>query len=152
MAVWVSRIPVALGLLACLLVASAQAELEDAERAAVERLLEAYFERWSAADFDGYGALFHPTAVIHHVDDAGRTTRQALRAFLRGQRRAHARSPGRTEVPLSMDIEEQRPGFVRALVHWELREGDRRERGYDHFFLRREDGTWRILSLVFHGE
>jgi hypothetical protein len=51
-----------------------------------------------------------------------------------------------------MDIEEQRPGFVRALVHWELREGDRRERGYDHFFLRREDGTWRILSLVFHGE
>ena len=136
----------------CLLATSAQAKLGAAQRAQIEALLDAYFERWSAADIDAYGETFHPTAVVHHVDAAGRASRQGLAEFLRGQRRAHERSPGMTEVPLAMDIEEQRPGFVRALVHWELRRGPQRERGYDHFFLLAEDGEWRILSLVFHGD
>ena len=139
-------------LLLCLLAPGAHAELAAAERAEVEAFLHGYFARWSAADIDGYGETFHATAVVHHVDASGRATRQDLQDFLRGQRRAHQRAPGMTEVPLAMDIEEQRPGFVRALVHWELRQGARRERGYDHFFLLREAQGWRILSLVFHGE
>lgn len=148
----VPRARAALCLVACLLAAGAHAELDAAARSEVRDFLVGYFERWSEADIDGYGATFHPTAVVHHVGASGQVRRQDLREFLRGQRRAHQRSPGMTEAPLAMDIEEQRPGFVRALVHWELRQGGRRERGYDHFFLLREGEGWRILSLVFHGE
>jgi hypothetical protein len=144
--------PAALGLFVCMLATGAHAEPGAAEHAGVEAFLAGYFERWSAADIEAYGETFHPAAVVYHVDDAGRARRQDLRDFLRGQRRAHQRSPGMAEVPLAMDIEEQRPGFVRALVHWELRQGQRRERGYDHFFLLRGEEGWRILSLVFHGE
>lgn len=141
-----------LGLLACLLTADVRAALDAAQRGEVEAFLQGYFARWSAADMDGYGETFHPSAVVHFVDPAGRVTRQTLEDFLRGQRLAHTRAPGMTEVPLAMDIEEERPGFIRALVHWELRRGGRRERGYDHFFLLRDGADWRILTLVFHGE
>lgn len=139
-------------LLPCLWAPGAGADLDAAERAGVEAFVTHYFERWSAADMEGYGATFHPEAAVFFVDDQGRTTRQDLGPFLRGQRRAHAAAPGMIEVPLSVEIDEARPGFVRALVRWELRRGKGIERGYDHFFLLRTEARWRILTLVFHGE
>lgn len=141
------------GLLLLLSVGAALAQKQTGDdEQALQELVDRYFRTWSAADIETYGATFHPQAVVYHVAEDGRVNRSDLAPFLRGQRRAHAISPGMREYPLSVDLRLATRDHASALVHWELDRGSEIVRGYDHFHFLRTDDGWRVLSIVFHDE
>jgi hypothetical protein len=120
----------------------------DAERAALDELVERYFATWSKPDIDAYGRCFHPNARIWF--EGGES--MALAPFLESQRRAHASStvPLR-EYPLQWEVA-ARNGLGHAWVRWELDRGGDLEHGYDFFTFIYEDGRWQVLALVFNQE
>lgn len=119
--------------------------------AELEQAVERYFSSWSNRDMETYGACFLREAVIHHISDRGEVTRHDLAPFLQWQRQAVRRAnpplietAERTEITLEANL-------ARALVYWKLTAGSRVEYGYDHFTFVRQNGEWKIVSLIFYG-
>ncbi|MDG3006157.1 nuclear transport factor 2 family protein [Paludisphaera mucosa] len=119
---------------------------EKEARAFVER----YFKVWSDRDMDGYDDCFMTDASIQHIDGQGQLFTIPRPRFVASQRDAHRRSPSRMiEVPESIEIRFEQE-LARAVVYWKLTAGDRVQKGYDHFTLRRDRGRWRIVNLLFY--
>lgn len=119
--------------------------------AEVRALISRYFERWSAQDIDGYGECFDPGATVQLLDGVGRVQTASLDRFLESQRQAHrlAAEP-MVETAESVEIS-WADRLAHVVVRWKLRKGKAAEEvGYDHFTLRRVDGRWRIVNLVFY--
>lgn len=127
------------------------AAAQGRDEAEVRTLIDRYFERWSAQDIQGYGECFDPGAVVQLIDGAGHVRSASLDSFLESQRRAHqvAAEP-MVETAESVDIA-WADRLAHVVVRWKLRKGKAAEEvGYDHFTLRRVDGRWRIVNLVFY--
>jgi pyroglutamyl-peptidase len=123
---------------------------DDPRREEVRELIVRYFRTWSEQDITGYDACFYSEACVQYLDGRGRLSTSSRNQFIASQREYHRSSTVRTvEVPETIDIrfEEQ---LARVVVHWKLTQGARTERGLDHFTLRKVDGSWRIVNLVFY--
>jgi hypothetical protein len=132
----------------------------DAERGEVLETLHAYYEDFSARDWDAFAEHFWPGADITTVwqppgEHSDRVVPTAIEDFL-----AQAPAgPGSKEVfeerMLAADIRVHR-NLAQAWVRYGTRFGDPDSveywEGIDAFALLKHDGTWRIASLVFTGD
>jgi pyroglutamyl-peptidase len=130
---------------------SQQDSTRDPRYPEVKEMIERYFRTWSEQDIKGYNDCFLPEACIQQLElPAGRVATFSRPVFIASQRHYHQTSPQRTvEVPETMDIRFEE-SLARVVVYWKLTAGPRTERGYDHFTLMKQDGSWRIINLVFY--
>jgi len=123
---------------------------KDTRQQEVKEMIVRYFRTWSNQDMKGYDDCFLPDASIQFIDPEGQVLTSSRRQFIASQRDYHLTAVHRaTEVPDTIDIrfEEQ---LARVVVFWKLTAGPRKETGYDHFTLLKQDGNWRIVNLVFY--
>ncbi len=149
-----SFLPWRLGFTLCLLlfVCSCSKPVTTRDDTEARAFLERYFSTWSAQDMDGYGACFHPQARITFIADQGEAISQGVTDFLHSQKMAHQQAvTPMKERPLEMAIQGDNK-VLQAAVTWELNKGTIQERGTDFFTLKREGGSWKIISLVFYVE
>ena len=120
-------------------------------REEVRSLLTTYFESWSRGDMKTYRSLFHPDAVICHLQDGRVNYMKKRDIFVDEQSEIIAAStPRLTERMLSADIQADTRAAT-AVVTWELNRGSSRTRGMDRFTLIRErSGKWKIIMLLFY--
>ena len=122
----------------------------DAMKAEVTELLQRYFHTWSSQDMERYGQCFMPQAAVQVIDQNGKLVTMPLAPFLRSQQEAHRRSANpMIETPESIEVRFDAK-LAHALVYWKLVDGQRVDRGYDHFTLMRSGGQWRIANLIFY--
>lgn len=123
---------------------------EDRRHDEVQRLIDRYFQTWSAQDMDRYGQCFMPQAAIQLINENGQLITMPLGPFLRSQEEAHRRATNRmVETPEKVEIRFDAK-LAHALIYWKLVDGPRTEYGYDHFTLMQSDGKWRIVNLIFY--
>lgn len=109
-----------------------------------------YFKAWSDRDMEAYERCFFPGASVQYLNPKETLDTIPLKSFLEGQRAFLKGSPPRTmEFAEKIDIRFEGE-LARAVVYWVFRSGEKIEHGYDHFTLRRMDGEWRILNLLFY--
>jgi len=116
----------------------------------VKAFVERYFKVWSDQDMDAYDDCFMTDASIQYIDQRGQLFTTPRQRFVASQREIHRRSAVRSvEVPETIEIRFEQQ-FARAVVYWKLTAGTRVQKGYDHFTLKRDDGRWRIVNLLFY--
>jgi len=116
----------------------------------VKAFVEHYFKVWSDQDMDAYDDCFMTDASIQYIDQRGQLFTTPRQRFVASQREIHRRSAVRSvEVPETIEIRFEQQ-FARAVVYWKLTAGTRVQKGYDHFTLKRDDGRWRIVNLLFY--
>lgn len=127
-------------------------EAKDPRQAEVKEMVERYFRTWSNQDMKGYEDCFLPDAIVQFIDERGRVSNSGRAEFVAGQRDYHRTAPEKTtEVPERIEITFEGTKLARAVVYWKLTTSTRKEFGYDHFTLIKQDGKWRIVNLVFYG-
>lgn len=116
----------------------------------VKAVIEHYFKVWSDQDMDAYDDCFMTDASIQYVDGRGQLFTTPRQRFVASQREIHRRAAVRSiEVPETIEIRFEQE-YARAVVSWKLTAGDRVQKGYDHFTLKRDGGRWRIVNLLFY--
>jgi pyroglutamyl-peptidase len=116
----------------------------------VKAFIEHYFKSWSDQDMDAYDDCFMTDACIQYVDDKGQLFTTPRQRFVASQREVHRRSSVRSvEVPETIEIRFEQK-LARVVAYWRLNAGSRIQKGYDHFTLIQERGTWRIVNLLFY--
>ncbi|MFN9717140.1 MAG: nuclear transport factor 2 family protein [Planctomycetota bacterium] len=121
------------------------------EQAAVEELIERYFKSWSEQRMKDYGDCFADDAVIQELNARRDISTQSKGPFVTTQSTYHKMAIFKaTEVPVRTTITFEAE-LARAVVYWKLTAGPRRQFGYDHFTLVKQDGEWKIANLVFYG-
>jgi len=133
-----------------LVAVAADPQPADAKKAEVTELIQRYFHTWSSQDLERYGQCFMPQAAVQVIDQNGKLVTMPLAPFLRSQQEAHRRSANpMVETPESIEVRFDAK-LAHALVSWKLVDGQRIEKGYDHFTLMRSGGQWRIANLIFY--
>lgn len=121
------------------------------DQAAVEELIERYFESWSEQRMKDYGACFADDAVIQELNSRKDIHTQSKGPFVATQSTYHKMALFKaTEIPVKTTITFEAE-LARAVVYWKLTAGPRKQFGYDHFTLVKQDGEWKIANLVFYG-
>lgn len=121
------------------------------EQAAVEELIERYFKSWSEQRMKDYGNCFADDAVIQELNARREIYTQSKGPFVTTQATYHKMALFKaTEIPVKTTITFEAE-LARAVVYWKLTAGPRKQFGYDHFTLVKQDGEWKIANLLFYG-
>lgn len=127
------------------------AQDENPEKPAVEKLIKDYFKSWSDQRMRDYGNCFADDAVIQEVTRSGELYTQMKNPFVTTQATYHKMAMFKAvEVPVKTTITFEAE-MARAVVYWKLTAGPRVQYGYDHFTLIKQNGEWKIANLLFYG-
>ncbi len=127
------------------------AQEENPEKPAVEKLIKNYFKSWSDQRMKDYGNCFADDAVIQEVTRTGELYTQMKNPFVTTQATYHKMAMFKAvEVPVKTTITFEAE-MARAVVYWKLTAGPRVQYGYDHFTLIKQNGDWKIANLLFYG-
>ena len=121
----------------------------DEDERLLDLFVDNYFKYWSSRSMEAYEDCFHPDATIYYVDSLGRPRGLNLPTFIALQKDAHLKAPEpMTEVPTSKVLSVN-GNLAETRVRWKLTSGSEVTTGIDIFNLVKDNGRWRILTLVF---
>jgi hypothetical protein len=122
---------------------------QNADEAAIRKLVDTYFTSWSKADFPVYRSLFRPNASLAFFE-SDRWQGWDLAKFLDEQESIQSEHKMQ-EIPFSVDLKalSGRAAFVE--VSWRLFRTPQSMgvTGKDWFTLVKEGQDWKILNLTF---
>jgi hypothetical protein len=120
------------------------------DEAGVKKVLQQYFDSWSARDMEKCGQCFDDNARICLLEN-GQLKDQGKMDFIHEQTMLHLQSSAPMKEVANQFRVQGDDKVAQAAVTWVLTIGDRKITGTDFFTLRRDNSSWKIINLTFYG-